>query len=128
MWRLQIAAGEEVRIDTVPALVAALDMLEAGGTDRPPLAVLTAQNGDSLIFGFSGGEGVVSYVPGDGSSPSYSSKGSCSTGDMVVLFAYLGHWTEIPAHRMIPASLARGAVLRFFTHRELCGRVEWEQE
>lgn len=128
MWNVQLNENESRRIETEADLLAALDLVQAAAhEERPPLAVLTAPDGNSIVFGFTRDNGVVSFVPGDGKSPSYSSKGQ-GAAEEVVVFSYLSDWTEVPSNRIIPAPSVRQAVRHFFTRRELYDGVEWEQE
>jgi hypothetical protein len=129
MCNLQLNENDSRRIENEADLLVALDLVQAAANEeRPPLAVLTAPDGDSIVFGFARENGVVSFVPGDRKCPSYASKGREGADEDMVVFSYLGHWTEVPSNRIIPAHSVRRAVRHYFARRELYDGVEWEQE
>jgi hypothetical protein len=120
--------GEDGRaeVGSIEELDRLLDGLAASVLEKPLMAELIAENGDSLAAGLGRDESVLSWINGDQNPPYYASKGDSGAGGMIVFF-YRGDWSEFPRWSAIPVARAREAMRRFFTTGQMPDNVEWTE-
>lgn len=127
MWHAQWKASGEKRVRSVPELDALLDMLHGKSRERPILVDVTSDDGNTLTIGVGSELSVLSYVPANGDPPYLSSIGN-PNDEGVVVFGYMGEWTEIPTRNLVPAMLAREVMRHFVRTGELSDAVRWEED
>ena len=91
------------------------------------VSVELSETGDSLAIGIGCDVAVLSYVPGDGKPPYFTSVGD-ERGDDVVVFRFMGDWTEFPVKNTVSMGAAREAVRHFCKTGKLSPEVRWEED
>lgn len=127
MWRVQWAEDktrETLTIQELDALLAELARGRAG--QRGMLVNIESPNGDVLTVGVGGDVSVVSYMRQNGKPPYVTTVGD-PEAEGIVVFDYLGQWTEIPKRNTITFERAREILRRFLWDGTLDPNVEWEE-
>lgn len=82
--------------------------------------------GDSLTIGLGRDISILSYIRGDNNPPYLMSVGALQ-GDEVVVFRFMGDWSEFPLKNGLPIAVARAAMRYFCKTGKLSEAVQWEQ-
>ena len=72
--------------------------------------------GDSLTIGLGRDISILSYIPGDNNPPYLLSVGELQ-GDEVMVFRFMGDWSEFPLKNGLPIAVARAAMRHAATGR-----------
>lgn len=129
MLKVQWGPASELQVDSVEQLDVLLDQLDSEHhADEAILVVVESDDsGNTLTIGVGRNLSVLSFVPGSGDPPYYSSVGDEESEELVT-FRYMGESTEFPLRKCIPRELAREAVRHFAATGERSDQVSWEED
>lgn len=94
--------------------------------EAPLVTVERQLGGNSLTIGLGRDIGILSYISEDGNPPYLVSVGELQ-GDEVIVFRFMGDWSEFPLRNGIPIAVARAAMRYFCRTGRLSESVQWEQ-
>lgn len=80
--------------------------------EAPLVTVERQLGGNSLTIGLGRDVSILSYIPGDSNPPYLVSVGELQ-GDEVIVFRFMGDWSEFPLKNGLPIAVARAA-MRYF--------------
>jgi hypothetical protein len=129
MWKIQWSSDDVACVNSIRELDPLLDRLHEEHQDVQPIlaTVESTSNGDSLAIGLGRPQSVLTFVPGSGDPPYFSSVGD-GEGDEVLEFSFMGDLSEIPVRNAVPIAVARQAMREFIETGALSKKVRWEQD
>jgi hypothetical protein len=127
-FKVQWAENGQKDVCTLSELDAVLDDLQDKHCGEPVLVAIEGpENRGSLTIGLGLDRSVLNHVPASGDPPYLSSIGNADA-EGIVVFYYMGHWTEIRQLHLIPIDLAREAARYFFVTGRLLEQVKWQPD
>jgi len=99
---------------------------ETFGDEAPLVTVERRPGGNSLTIGLGHDISILSYIPGDNNPPYLVSVGELQ-GDGIIVFRFMGDWSEFPLKNGLPIAVARAALRDFCRTGNLPESVRWEQ-
>ena len=94
--------------------------------EAPLVTVERQLGGDSLTIGLGRDISILSYISEDNNPPYLVSVGKMQ-GDEVIVFRFMGDWSEFSIKNGIPIRVARAAMSYFCRTGKLSESVQWEQ-
>lgn len=128
MWTIKWQPGKAVTAATAVEIEHVLDTLQRETAGNVGVFVeIIAPNKDAMAIGLSKRVGVLSFMRGTG-DPHYLSSAGDDPGDEVMVFRYMGEWTEISQRKTLPIEKAREAVRYFLTTGTPSPEINWEED